>query len=192
MRVRPGNAPGLAPIGGALLLALVLGGGLSGCESISGVVNGMGREQAGPAASPLPGDGEMETLVAYAEWLGRQGPGELPSLFREAGELHHRHPTPLNKVNLAMLLNVPGTGFQNDAQALLYLQEALNRSSVSQGELKQFARVQIAALKFRQQMEVVYERQTRDRQQQLDVLQQQLSELKSIERGMVDRQEKLE
>lgn len=170
-----------------LSLAVVFAG-LCGCQVLSGLM-ASGTSPAETAKPALPANGQLETLLAYTEWLAVQPPASLGAPYQQAKARFDQSGELLDSVNLALLLSVPGTGFQNDNQAKVYLQNALTHAPVYQPDMKRFIRLQLANLKFRQKALAASAQHIAEQQRKLEIQQQQINDLKSIEKGLIKRQE---
>ncbi len=169
-----------------LSLLLVLAG-LCGCQAISDLA---GADTVVDTIQPaLPDNAQLDTLLAYTEWLAKQPPTSLRTTYQQAQARFDASGEVLDSVNLALLLSVPGTGFQNDTKARTYLQNALTRAPMYQPGIKRFIRLQLANLEFRQQALATSAQQIAEQQRKLEIQQQQINDLKSIEKGLIKRQE---
>ncbi|WP_461482724.1 hypothetical protein [Porticoccus sp.] len=172
-----------------MLFWLLLPGILLGCQGMPWAGSGAGGMSAG-AVTPdyLPRDYELVTLVNYAEWLGQQRSDVLIAAYRAAKQRAEQSRSPADQLPLAMLLSVPDSGFQNNDRALALFEQVL-ASPEGDGELRSFVRLQQLNLQQRRALNRSWERRLEQQAQQLLTLQQQLEQLKSIEKGLMERQE---
>ena len=165
---------------------------LSGCQGIVG----MGEAKKSPyiptAENWLPGRKDLSGLVDYAEWLNRQPPQSLFPVYRQALESERKSGKHHDKLILAMVLSMPGTEFQDDSKALVLLDSALDDTPQKPKGMRDFIRMQKISILSRRQLNQAWQQEVDLQKKRAETLQQQLNELKSIEKGLVDRLGELE
>ena len=183
------SAPRLFPATRLLLTSLLLGWALAGCQSLLPAESPQTENARSNASQPLPQDASLQTLVEFSEWLNQQNPGSLWSLYRVAQEREKEVGKPLDQLNLALLISVPGTTFQNNQKALGYLKKAMSSATLWQSEMKYFIRTMQVDIKVREQERLAWQKEVDQQKDKVVVLQQQLQQLKSLEKGLVERLE---
>lgn len=167
-----------------MLCCVVLSALLAGCQTVPEWF-GQGGSEPG-SAGLLPVDQELPGLVDYAEWLSQQRSPVLVATYRKVKQRVDQSRNPHDVLNLAMLLAVPDSGFQNDARALELYDEVL--VGETEADLRNFIRLQQLSLRDRNNLSRSWQRQLDQQKQQVVILQQQLDQLKSIEKGLIERQ----
>lgn len=167
-----------------LLLPVIL----AGCQGMPWAESGAGSASTAVTPDYLPRDHKLITLVNYAEWLGQQRSDVLIAGYRLAKQRVEKTRSAADKLTLAMLLSVPDSGFQNDAGAQSLFEQVLANTPEAEGELRSFVRLQQLTLRQRHALNRSWERRLDQQEQQAATLRQQLEQLKSIEKGLMERQ----
>jgi len=119
----------------------------------------------------------VEGLVRYGALLH-----SLPAEAQEreyaqvAGALE-RNRNASDRIRMALLLSIPGASFRNDARARKYLEQVLDDRGHNTRQYRDLARLLLATLDDRKQLESELTDERRQRQE----LQQKLDQLKAIE-----------
>lgn len=167
-----------------LLLPVVL----AGCQGMPWIESGASAASTAVTPDYLPRDHKLITLVNYAEWLGQQRSDVLIAGYRLAKQRVEKTRSTADKLTLAMLLSVPDSGFQNDAGAQSLFEQVLANTPEADREMRSFVRLQQLTLRQRHALNRSWERRLEQQEQQAVTLRQQLEQLKSIEKGLMERQ----
>jgi len=123
------------------------------------------------------------------DWLGRQGRPVLEKAHRAAQQRAEGSASPADRLNLALLLSVPDSGFQDETRALSLLEQVLEQLPPDDDELRGFVHLQQTTLRQRRALNRFWQRQLEEQNQQAELLRRQLEQLKSIEKGLIERRE---
>lgn len=128
----------------------------------------------------------MRQLLAFSVWVYSQ-PSEVlcPVYDQTRQQFKNRQGSHLERLKLALLLSVPDTPFQDDAQALQHFQTA--REQTTDTELLNFIDLQRLRLASRQRQQQHWQQQLQQEQNRRISLEHQLEELKAIESDLGNR-----
>ncbi len=138
-------------------------------------------------AAPEPQPSDLDRLLLQFDSVRRMQGAEASRELEQARQSFNRAKTDYNRVQLALLSLLPGTGARDDAKAAALLEPMLKDSSRdrSGNGLRAFA-----ALLYNQ---IAEERKLDDRmkeeQKRADSLQQKLDALKQVEKSLLDREQ---
>jgi len=167
---------------GYVVVMVGLAGHVAGCaymQSPGGPA--AARTATASAAGSIPPDirssDSVDALVRYGALL-RSIPAE--ALEREYTQISGANAHDTNapdRIRLALLLSVPGASFQDNARARRYLEKVLDDPGYNARQYRDLARLLLATLDDRKQLESALADERRQRQE----LQQKLDQLKAIE-----------
>ena len=136
-----------------------------------------------------------DRIAAEAVHVSRASAAEQKTALARAQKTFANDATPLNRVRLATLLATLPVPLRDDARAIELLDPIADASSPGPGRL---AALLLAHIGERQRASREQERAARERQQadnerdkREETMRQQLDALRSIERGILEREEKL-
>ncbi|MGH8751335.1 MAG: hypothetical protein ACREUV_06490 [Burkholderiales bacterium] len=125
---------------------------------------------------------EVEDYLAYYSYAANLSGEDLKKEYGALNQTYAKRKSDANRVRLALLLSLPGTGFRDDARALGLLKEVKTSEN---SELKDFTSLLAAHIaEHRKQEEKIKTEQGR-----ADEMEQKLEALKSIERSIIERQQ---
>jgi hypothetical protein len=120
---------------------------------------------------------DLETLIRYGAVLHSIPNPSLEQEYTRVAHVLARNPTAADRLRMALLLSVPGTAIQDDARARSYLARVLDDHANDARSYRAFARLLLAQLDDRKQLDDALADERRQRQE----LQQKLDQLKAIE-----------
>ena len=129
-----------------------------------------------------------DRIAAEAVNVSRAPAAEQKTALARAQKAFANDATPLNRVRLATLLATLPTPLRDDARAIELLEPIADASSPGPGRLAALLLVQVG-----ERQRAARERQQADneRDKREETMRQQLEALRSIERGILEREEKL-
>ena len=130
-------------------------------------------------------------IMAEAVTAARAPLAEQKAKLGRAQQAQAADPTPLNRLRVATLLETLSPPLRDDARAAELLEGMADASAPGAGRVAALLSVQLAE---RQRLSRELERAARDareRDKREEALRQQLEALRSIERGILEREEKL-
>jgi hypothetical protein len=143
---------------------------------------------------PLQGD-DTRVLHFYDNALKLKGV-ELARKLESTRQEFEKDKSELNRLQLAILLSLPGTGFRDDAAALNLVQPFLNDKRHENSALRPLALMlhsQLSELKPEdKRLEEALQQQTaktREEQRRADALQQKLEAILEMEMKMIEREQ---
>jgi hypothetical protein len=175
-----------------LIVALALS--LAGCAELR------------TAADPL---GAIDAVVGEAVRAARAPAAEQQATLARAQQAHAGQHAPINRLRLAVLLGTLPAPMRDEARASELLEPLVDSSSPGIGrfaalfaaqlaerqrvsrELERVAREAERAARERERMDKERERMDKERDKREETLRQQLEALRSIERSILEREEKL-
>ena len=159
-----------------------------------------------PGADPVM---SVDALVGEAVSAARAPAAEQKAALQRAHQAHDARPAALNRLRLAVLLATLPAPLRDEARAAGLLEPLADSSSPGIGrfaallaaqlaerqriarELERLARESERAGRERERVERERERADKERDKREETLKQQLDALRSIERGILEREEKL-
>ncbi len=129
--------------------------------------------------------GDTERLLAYFEYLKRLPPGELHREYNTVRQVQAQQRDDFSRVQLALLLDLPGTGFSDQAKAIELLEPLTALEQRNASVLRLFAYYLAETMKQNKRQQD----RAREEQRRADALQQKLEALKAIERSLIERQQ---
>lgn len=175
-------------IAGALMLAL------AGCAELL------------PAPHPVAG---VDAMIGEAVRASRAPASEQSAILARAQQAYGAKPVPLNRLRLALLLATLSAPLRDEPRAAELVAPLADSSTPGVGrlaallaaqlaerqrlarELERLAREAERAARERERAEKERERADKERDKREETLRQQLEALRSIERGILEREEKL-
>ncbi|MGH8660201.1 MAG: hypothetical protein ACREUB_00380 [Burkholderiales bacterium] len=154
-----------------ILLGIGCAAALAGC----GVIRIAEPLEPAPwvqAGSPQPVS-DIESLVLYFQHIRKLPASEAGREHEAARQAYARSRTDFNRVRLAMILSLPGTGFTDETRALGLLDTVASHEG---GRLQGLAMLLGASLQEQQRLAT-----------SAQGLQQKLDALRSLERSMIER-----
>lgn len=152
------------------------------------------------AVEPLQGD-DTRALHFYDNALKLKG-AELARKLESTRQEFEKDKSELNRMQLAMLLSMPGTGFRDDPAALTLVQPFLNDKAHENSVLRPLALMlhsQLSELKRLDEQRSELKRleeslqqqtaKTREEQRRADALQQKLEAILEMEMKMIEREQ---
>ena len=137
----------------------------------------------------------VDRIIADAMTAARSPASEQKAALSRAQNAFTRDPTAINRLRLATLLAVLPAPFRDDARAAELLESLADATAPGFGR---FAALLSAQIVERQQLSRELERSARereradkDRDKREEALRQQLEALRAIERGILEREERL-
>lgn len=128
----------------------------------------------------------VKQLLAFSVWAYSQTPASLCSRYDQTRKQIEDHPSsPVQRLELALLLSLPDTPFQDDNLALQHFK--IVRQQTTDTELKDFIDLQQLRLVSRQRQQQHWEQQFQQEQNRRISLERQLEELKAIESDLGNR-----
>ena len=149
----------------------------STCGLIAGCAGLPGQEEQSPApwvhaGVPQPGT-SAESLLLYYQHVRKMPVADQAKEHEAARQTYARSRADPNRVRLAMMLSIPGTGFGDDARALELLEPV---SKNANGQLQGLAYLLTTQLQERRRLDA-----------NAQSLQQKLDALKTLERSLLER-----
>jgi hypothetical protein len=144
----------------------------------------------------------VDTMVGEALNAGRAPPADQKAVLSRAQQRFLRDPSGLNRVRLATLLAVLPAPLRDDARASELLEPVADAASPGLGRFAAFLSAQVAErqrlvreaerlARERDRAEKEHDRSDKERDKREEALRQQLEALRSIERGILERGERL-
>jgi len=140
-------------------------------------------------APPAPASEVDGVLKYYHRVLSLKGP-ELNREYERARQEFEREPSDTNRLQLAVLLSMPGAGFRDDSAAIGLLQPLKERTA--EDGLKPLALLmQTYILELRRTEDALQAQSSklRDEQRRAEALQQKLEALLQMEMKMIEREQ---
>jgi hypothetical protein len=159
----------------------------------------------------LPGSepAELDSIVAEALRAARSPSGEQRAALAQAQQGFEQEPSAANRLRLATLLTALPASMRDDARAAELLQPLADPASPGFGRYAAFLALQVAerqriqrdaerlareaerSARERSAADKDRERMDKERDKREEMLRQQLEALRSIERGILEREERL-
>jgi hypothetical protein len=139
---------------------------------------------------PMQND-DARALRFHEDLLKLKG-AELARELESTRQDFEKDKSELNRVRLAMLLSLPGTGFRDDQAALNLLQPFLNDKRYENSVLRPLALVLHTQLSELKRLDDALQQQaakTREEQRRADALQQKLEAILDMEMKMIEREQ---
>ena len=153
----------------------------------------------------IVGDSELEKLLLYLERVRDLGPLELAREYEQARQNFQSERSEYLRMQLALLLSWPNTGFRDDTRALNLLEHFLkdqsaqsqglrafavylNSSILEQRKLDEAAKTSAQKLKDEQKRADTMEAKLREEQRRSEQLENKLEALKAIEKSLIERE----
>jgi hypothetical protein len=136
-------------------------------------------------------DDDVSALRFYENALKLKG-AELARELDSTRQLYEKDKSELNRVRLAMLLCLPGTGFRDDQAALTLVQPILNDKRYENSVLRPLALMLHAHLAELKRLDEGLQQQTakaKEEQRRADALQQKLEAILDMEMKMIEREQ---
>jgi hypothetical protein len=148
-----------------------------------------------PAAQPWsrsgqPAPSELESLLAYYDYLRRLQGADLAKEQEAARKAFTASRTDLHRLRLALAQSVPGGAQRNDAAAQALLEPLLKEDETRDPGLQSFAALLNATIAERRRHEERVredQKQIEEQQKKLDDLQKKLEALTAIEKSLMER-----
>ena len=148
-----------------------------------------------PLDSRTPSPVALDALLAEAALAVRAAPGEQKAALARAERAFLSEATPANRLRLATLLASLPEPLHDDARAAELLEPITDANAPGYGRFAAWLTGQVAehARLSRELERVVRERQAseKERDKREEALRQQVEALRGIERGILERQERL-
>lgn len=142
------------------------------------------------AVEPMQDD-DARALRFYEDALKLKG-AELARELDSTRQEYEKDKSELNRVRLAMLLCLPGTGFRDDQAALNLVQPFLNDKGYENSVLRPLALMIHAQLSELKRLDEGLQQQTartKEEQRRADALQQKLEAILDMEMKMIEREQ---
>jgi hypothetical protein len=139
---------------------------------------------------PMQGD-DARALRFHENLLKLKG-ADLARELESTRQDFEKEKSELNRVRLAMLLSLPGTGFRDDHAALNLLQPFFNDKRYENSVLRPLALVFHTQLSELKRLDDALQQQTaktREEQRRADALQQKLEAILDMEMKMIEREQ---
>ncbi|MGQ0580066.1 MAG: hypothetical protein ACT4PQ_14315, partial [Betaproteobacteria bacterium] len=136
-------------------------------------------------------DDDTRALQFYENALQLRG-ADLARELESASRAFEKDGTELDRVRLAMLLSLPGSGFRDDQAALNLIQPFLNDPRYGKSVLRPLALVLHAQLAELKRLDEAVQQQTaraKEEQRRADALQQKLGAILELEMKMIEREQ---
>ncbi len=150
------------------------------------------RHNVPPPLAPEPAVSDVDRLLAFHQRiLALKGP-ELGKEFDKARVAFDRDGSDVNRMQLALMLSIPGAAFRDDAVAIGLLQPILRDRVPSESKLRPFAQLlQVYLLEFRRIDDALqaHSGKLREEQRRAEALQQKLEALLEMEMKMIEREQ---
>lgn len=162
------------------LAAWVAAALLTGCQTWPGRTTdtGTGAAVADPSAETFQG------LVHYAQWLRQRAPETLAGTRDEAEQRAADSGTAADRLRLALVLSVPGTGFRDEPRARALVDDVMVRTQDQDTGMHAFATLLATNLSDRQWVRERLQRRLSSERQRRKWLERKLEELKDIEQQL--------
>ena len=168
----------------AALFAVLLST-LSGCGALQTLLAPETTSQEHAGDDQILNDNiDFTSYVALMEKIYSAPPEQLLPLYRQANKRYNSQGKIVDGVHLALLLSVPGTSFTDTGSALRLLESAQQSNETRSDDVEQIIRLSLVYLSGRDRLEKQLKTESEIRR----TLQQQLTELKSIEEQLDSRQ----
>lgn len=176
----------LARIGGTLLIIAAL----MGCQSVG---DNTPADEAPwyQIAVELPNKDPARALKYYEQLLNMQGP-ELAGELENQRRSFQQDNSDLNRVQLAMLLSFPETGFRDDSAAISLLQPLVLGKEGESSPLRPLAALLYAGLADLRRADDTLQHHAvrlKEEQRRADALQSKLEALLEMEMRMIEREQ---
>lgn len=158
---------------------------LSGCGVLQALLSSETTPQERPADDKFLNDHiDFTSYVALMEKIYSAPPEQLLPLYRQANKRYNTQGKIVDGVRLALLLSVPGTPFMDTGGALRLLESIQQSNETRSAEVERIIRLSLVYLSGRDRLEKQLKTESEIRR----MLEQQLTELKSIEEQLDSRQ----
>lgn len=146
--------------------------------------------------APLgPEPSAVDAVIAEALRFSRAPAGEQKAALQRVEQSFAAQPTPANRLRLATLLATLGEPLRDDARAAELLEPIADASAAGIGRFAALLASQVGerrrALREAERLARERERADRERDKREEALKQQVDALRSIERGILEREERL-
>ena len=145
-----------------------------------------------PASAPLT---EVDAVMAAAVQAGRAPAAEQKGVLSRAEQQLAADPSPINRLRLGTLLATLPEPLRDDARAAELLEPIADASAAGIGRFAALLSSQVSERRrvAREAEKVARQREANDkeRDKREEALKQQLDALRSIERGILEREERL-
>jgi hypothetical protein len=129
-----------------------------------------------------------DRIIAEAVQTSRAPAAEQKAALTRAQQSFSASPSPLNRVRVGALLATLPPPLRDDAKATEMLEPVADASSAGPGRL---AAMLLSQINERQRLARDRQQSDREREKREETMRQQLEALRSIERGILEREEKL-
>lgn len=174
--------PSMASI---VVLATLLGGCMAATDPVTR------RDPWQQAVVEPMQDDDARALRFYENALKLKG-ADLARELESARQEFEKDGTELDRVRLAMLLSLPGSGFRDDQAALNLIQPFLNDQRYENSVLRPLALMLHAQLAELKRLDDAVQQQTaraKEEQRRADALQQKLGAILEMEMKMIEREQ---
>lgn len=129
--------------------------------------------------------GDVESYLAYFRYASNLSNDDLKKEYNAVSQVYGKSRSDDSRMQLALLLSLPGASFRDDARAQSLLKEVIANKANDDSPLKDFALLlSTQIVEHRKQ-----EEKTKTEQARAEELEQKLEALKSIERSIIERQQ---
>jgi hypothetical protein len=173
----------------SILAILALGAALAGCAA---AVEKNNRNERWYDAMVEPLQSEPERALRFYDRIIRLKGSELARELETTRQGYEREKTELGRVELAMILSLPGAPFRDDHAAAQLLQPYARDRSLEQSPLRPLAMLLSMQLAENRKQEEALQQQvarTKDEQKKADDLQQKLDALLDMEKKLIEREQ---
>lgn len=168
-------------------VALFLGVMLSACTTVAPGANGL---SVAPVAEPVLGIGQLDDLLKYSDYIRKLSTPDAAKEFERASQAFSQEKSLYARLQLALLLSLPGASFHDDGAALNLLREGGKDPRSGSPELHRFANLLIAMVSTQKQLSDSVNDLTmklKDEQKRADDLQGKLNAIKTMEKNLMQR-----
>lgn len=141
------------------------------------------------------GSAAVDGVIAEAVHASRAPQAEQKAALQRAEQLFAADPAPLNRLRLATLLATFGDPLRDDARAAELLEPIADANEVGIGRFAALLAAQVGerrrAAREAERLARQREANDKERDKREEALKQQLDALRSIERGILEREERL-
>lgn len=170
-----------------LWLPVLLAAALAGCATAEGQ-----RDNGAWMALVNPARSENDRLLDYHARLTQLKPQDLGPEYESVRKSYERQPSDFQRIQLAMLLSLPGATFRDNLTALALLQSWTKDKRNETSSLKPIAMMMRSYLLDMRRSDDAMQTQAgklRDEQRRAQALQQKLEALLEMEMKMIEREQ---
>jgi hypothetical protein len=171
------------------LLAMALAALLTGCAS-PGETTPRSERWYETVVEPLHSDTDR-ALGFYDRIIRLKGP-ELAQEYEMARQAFDKNRTELNRVELSMILSLPGTGFRDEQAAMGLLQPFLKDKALEESPLRPLALLMYSHMAELRRADEALQQQgarAKEEQKRAETLQQKLDALLEMEKKLIEREQ---